>query len=605
MAENKLSTITQFEEIIPADDDILLVSHKDGDQYVSRRAKISNLPFVYTDNYATAESAGLMQVGNGLKANILGKVEVDYSKLPVASKSKLGVIKVGANLKIDNDGTLSAGNSYELPVATSDKLGGVKIGAGIVIAEDGTVSVPVSGVTKLKAGTNISITPEEGTGEVTIAADKQIDNYVSKIIAGDNITISPVEGTGQVKISSVGSGGESILMPAVVGSIVPYMGTDIPEGYLMCDGSEVSKEAYSELYTVISDRFGIASDASKFKLPKIDDARYLQGSNTPGTVVDEELPNITGKIDASSQNVSHQAFGETYLGNTITEGAFKDGLITGQQEAIQDAELGTMIKGFTFDASKSSAVYKDNGHVVPNSVTVRYLICYKKVIGKVDAMIGMPDYSKLYKIEFVQRTDEATMYDFFVPEDGYVFLGYGSQGNVSDRVYVNDKEMWFIGTADYKSDNICIPVSVGDKVTVNAVSTKTTFVGWFTPLKASPSKLSELFMGAPDWDKLTEDAKIFDKILNDNTEEEFESSGDGFCVVRCDAANTYGLYVSKNGIIILGCNVYNDDARNVYASVIPCSKGDKFVIGNAQHATTNGATTAIHAYVYFIPRKKI
>ena len=44
-------------------------------------------------------------------------------------------------------------------------------------------------------------------------------------------------------------------------------------------------------------------------------------------------------------------------------------------------------------------------------------------------------------------------------------------------------------------------------------------------------------MGAPDWDKLNKDAKIFDKILDTNTEEQFESSGDGFLVVRCDATD--------------------------------------------------------------------
>ena len=49
----------------------------------------------------------------------------------------------------------------------------------------------------------------------------------------------------------IGSGGyeSGSTMPAVVGSIIPYMGTDLPEGYLICDGSEVDKTIYSELNT--------------------------------------------------------------------------------------------------------------------------------------------------------------------------------------------------------------------------------------------------------------------------------------------------------------------------------------------------------------------
>ena len=56
--------------------------------------------------------------------------------------------------------------------------------------------------------------------------------------------------------------------------------------------------------------------------------------------------------------------------------------------------------------------------------------------------------------------------------------------------------------------------------------------------------------------------------------------------------------------MILGGQVFGNEARKACASVIPCSKGDKFVIGNAQQFLT-GEKLPIHAYVYFIPNKKI
>jgi len=68
--------------------------------------------------------------------------------LPVASDTTLGGIKVGENLTIASDGTLSAdAESYTLPVASASTLGGVKIGTGINVSSNGTISVD-GGATK-------------------------------------------------------------------------------------------------------------------------------------------------------------------------------------------------------------------------------------------------------------------------------------------------------------------------------------------------------------------------------------------------------------------------------------------------------------------------
>jgi len=59
-------------------------------------------------------------------------------------------------------------------------------------------------VTKIVAGENISISPENGYGEVTITAagnGEMPDNNVTRIIAGENITISPDNGYGNVTIT--------------------------------------------------------------------------------------------------------------------------------------------------------------------------------------------------------------------------------------------------------------------------------------------------------------------------------------------------------------------------------------------------------------------
>lgn len=52
------------------------------------------------------------------------------------------------------------------------------------------------------------------------------------------------------------------------GTIITHAGSIAPSGYLLCDGSEISKEAYAGLYAVIGSIYGAAS-MGKFKLPDL------------------------------------------------------------------------------------------------------------------------------------------------------------------------------------------------------------------------------------------------------------------------------------------------------------------------------------------------
>lgn len=59
-----------------------------------------------------------------------------------------------------------------------------------------------------------------------------------------------------------------------VGAVMPYAGpiasiTDLPTGYLLCDGSEVPQGLYPDLYAVIGTTFGAGINPSTFKLPDL------------------------------------------------------------------------------------------------------------------------------------------------------------------------------------------------------------------------------------------------------------------------------------------------------------------------------------------------
>lgn len=66
--------------------------------------------------------------------------------------------------------------------------------------------------------------------------------------------------------------GGTLYADAPIGTISPFGGSAIPSGYLLCNGAEVLKTAYAELFAVIGDAFGTASDNTKFKLPDLREA---------------------------------------------------------------------------------------------------------------------------------------------------------------------------------------------------------------------------------------------------------------------------------------------------------------------------------------------
>ena len=56
-----------------------------------------------------------------------------------------------------------------------------------------------------------------------------------------------------------------------IGTILPYTGSDseLPTGYMLCDGAELSRTEYSDLFAVIGTSFGDGNGSSTFNLPNL------------------------------------------------------------------------------------------------------------------------------------------------------------------------------------------------------------------------------------------------------------------------------------------------------------------------------------------------
>lgn len=61
------------------------------------------------------------------------------------------------------------------------------------------------------------------------------------------------------------------MMPT--GSIIPFAGTNVPDGYLLCDGSAISRTTYADLFAVIGTVYGTGDGSTTFNIPDYTDVR--------------------------------------------------------------------------------------------------------------------------------------------------------------------------------------------------------------------------------------------------------------------------------------------------------------------------------------------
>lgn len=149
-------------------------------------------------------------------------VSGDFSvyRLPIASATTLGGIKVGGNLTIEEDGTLNAESTeYQLPVATASTLGGVKVGSNLAIS-DGVLTATVDNAlsqTSTNPVRNSVVTSNINSLSSDISGlDSRLDTAEDNISTNaDNITslsgdLDDLSGTVTTLSGTVDSQGDSI-----------------------------------------------------------------------------------------------------------------------------------------------------------------------------------------------------------------------------------------------------------------------------------------------------------------------------------------------------------------------------------------------------------
>ena len=88
---------------------------------------------------------------------------------------------------------------------------------------------------------------------------------------------------------------ENLLLPS--GSVIEYAGDTAPNGWLICDGSAISREIYANLFEVIGSTFGGGDGMTTFNIPN------LKGKIPVGLNSDDSDFNILGKAGGEKTHI--------------------------------------------------------------------------------------------------------------------------------------------------------------------------------------------------------------------------------------------------------------------------------------------------------------
>lgn len=151
------------------------------------------------------------------------------------------------------------------------------------------------------------------------------------------------------------------------GAICYFATTAVPTGWLLCNGSNVSRTTYKALFAAIGTKFGTGNGSSTFTLPNLDE-RFIEGTTTTSDVgkkLEAGLPNITGHVQSGYCAVvdgGNAPVGALYLdtpANIIARGN----------------ESSNQRRGLGIDASLSSTIFGGSETVQPMSL--KLLPCIK------------------------------------------------------------------------------------------------------------------------------------------------------------------------------------------------------------------------------------
>ena len=158
-----------------------------------------------------------------------------------------------------------------------------------------------------------------------------------------------------------------------IGSIIPYLGGDVPYGWLLANGASVLRSQYNKLFALIGTKFG-AVDEAHFNLPNLHH-RFIEGTTSlseVGSYVEAGLPNIL----SSGRGFDDQFDISQYGFHDLTGAMFisRTGPRKFDRDMYESHTSGSL--AWTFDASRNSSLFGASTTNQPAALQLYCLIRY-------------------------------------------------------------------------------------------------------------------------------------------------------------------------------------------------------------------------------------
>lgn len=203
-----------------------------------------------------------------------------------------------------------------------------------------------------------------------------------------SIVVAYPDNSTKVATTAYVSSAIAVVSATITGAVITYAGNSVPAGYLLCDGSAVSRITYADLFTAISTIYGVGDGSTTFNLPSLL-SKYTRGQSTSSntqfghtnyTLSGVNLPQTTCTL----ANVSTYLTNIPVIFNTpngISEWAYQKGNASGDGTAnfwtprntSSNSNGANLISAFTAKFGQATPTPVDN---LPPSVDMVILIKY-------------------------------------------------------------------------------------------------------------------------------------------------------------------------------------------------------------------------------------
>lgn len=101
-----------------------------------------------------------------------------------------------------------------------------------------------------------------------------------------------------------------------IGAITLYGDTEAPTNWLICDGQELSRSEYKELFNVIGESFGAGDGSTTFNIPDFTDEAHLIGS-TQYIIKASKSVGTLGNVVNVLSNSSNDTYSANYVNDIV------------------------------------------------------------------------------------------------------------------------------------------------------------------------------------------------------------------------------------------------------------------------------------------------